>query len=750
MALLRALFPFHTSQAEAGRGITDSGDLDRLRSAVASASAEVRTALFYYGAFSLYFAITVASTTEERLLRGSVVTMPLFGIGMPARGFFAFVPLLLIILHMWVWLQLLILARRVRVLNEVQKEDHTATDFQSLLISPFAVTQWFVGQPPGLFVRSLLWLSGLTVLVIAPIGLLIGTQIRFLPYHSTEITWLHRVYIMIDFLMSAYFCFRLVPSGGGWRAQWTRRAPLVFGLLILLLLSGTASIVVATVPDEPWEGWLVGDAGQPCQSSSAWSKPRGWLQSCRMNGRGMLELTYLLLEAPETPLGLRRNILVRDADLVDSTPPKELFSEVSNVGEAWKQAGRGIDLRGRDLRFADLSGSDLRRADLRGANLKGAILEGTKLLAARIGDIPRKELKKCLPGLETEDGQGNAFCRTRMAEVDLSGSDLRFVEGGKADLRSADLAGAKLEGASLEHSWLAGADLEWATLPEAKLRGADLRGATMLGAAGPRAELTCARLEGALLRDTKLEGIGLAGANLTAADLHGSSLDGASFGDKDCNLDESQSFSLHLSDLTGILPTHRWPSAERTTNHSALIEFLTNVARDHTNRHQVRLFEERSDAKKLLYELGLAKQLAQLVCEADQGAAPSDGQADSQELRRALSRGVAQRILTEYQHADDQTPGKRDVPVRDAYVMVAGALLHESCGSSAMELSEIEVEWLKGLRCLWYKQHANVRRPWRAFLDKLVKDGGDVGNDAFLSVPDPVLDCPKYDRPRPA
>jgi uncharacterized protein YjbI with pentapeptide repeats len=698
------------SRALAAGAAEDAGRIEKMQGSVASASAEVRSALFYYGAFGLYFAITVASTTHEGLLRGSLVTMPLFGIGMPAQGFFAFVPLLLIILHMWVWLQLLILAGRLRVLNELQTQDAAARKFQSLLLNPFAVTQWFVGQPPGLFLQSLLWLAGLVVLVIAPLGLLIGTQIRFLPYHSPEITWLHRAYVMIDFLMSAYFCFRLVPSAGGWPARWLRRAPVAVGFLILLLLSGTASGVVATVPDEPLESWLLrlaGDTGRPCQASAAGSGP-GWLQSCRLNGRSMLRLTYLVLEAPETPLGLRRNILVRDADLVDAAPPKELLAQ-GDEGKAWKEAGRGVDLRGRDLRFADLSGSDLSRADLRGADLEGAIVKNAKLLTARIGDIPREELAECLPGLETDDGQKKPFCRTRMAEADLSGSDLRFVEGGKADLQSADLTGANLEGAILEHSWLAGANLEWATLPEAKLRGADLRGATMFGAVAPKAELTCARLEGALLRDTKLEEIGLAGANLTAADLRGSSLDGASFGDQDCNPDESQSFSLHLADLTEILPTHRWPNAARTTNYSAVIEFLTNAVRDPNNPDQPHVFEERSDAKKLLYEVGLAKQLTQLACEADRNAAPSDGQADLKGLRRALSSGIAQRILTEYQHADDQTPGKRDVPVRDAYFIFASVALDDGqCEHGRMglkhELTGSEIAGLQQLRCVWKEQ----------------------------------------------
>ena len=116
------------------------------------------------------------------------------------------------------------------------------------------------------------------------------------------------------------------------------------------------------------------------------------------------------------------------------------------------------------------------------------------------------------------------------------------------------------------------------------------------------------------------------------------------------------------------------------------------------------------------------------------------------DLRRALPRGIAQRILTEYQHADDQTPGKEDVPVRDAYFVVAGALLSKQCEPGEAALSETETDGLKHLRSLWNKQHEDDPGASQTLLDNWDKVDGGVRNDAIAPVKiKPETDCPKKD-----
>ncbi|HEX5796377.1 MAG TPA: hypothetical protein VFY19_11095, partial [Geminicoccaceae bacterium] len=125
-----------------------AAEIDGLQGAVAAASGEVRNALFYYGAFGLYFGVTVAGTTHEHLLRGAAVAMPGLGVSLPAEGFYALAPLFFIILHLWVWLQLAILAHRVGVMSRLLATtgDRAEAQLQRLHVSPFAITQWLLGQ----------------------------------------------------------------------------------------------------------------------------------------------------------------------------------------------------------------------------------------------------------------------------------------------------------------------------------------------------------------------------------------------------------------------------------------------------------------------------------------------------------------------------------------------------------------------------------------------------------------------------
>jgi hypothetical protein len=170
---------------------------------VAAASAEARGAFFYYAGFGLYFSLVVAGTTHEQLLRGSTVTMPGLGIGLPIEGFYLFVPLLFVVFHVYALLQLVILARRIGLLKQALSswQESGARLDQEALLSPFAISQRLFGEPRGLVPRTLLCVSIWLTLVMLPLGVLVATQIRFLPYHSEAVTWAHRLYIVIDLVL---------------------------------------------------------------------------------------------------------------------------------------------------------------------------------------------------------------------------------------------------------------------------------------------------------------------------------------------------------------------------------------------------------------------------------------------------------------------------------------------------------------------------------------------------------------------
>ena len=256
-------------------------------------------------------------------------------------------------------------------------------------------------------------------------------------------------------------------------------------------------------------------------------------------------LTYLLFEAPTTPLNMRRNLSVRNARLVPAEPSAGDIRELGEK-EAWSQVGRGLDLKGRDLRFADFSGSDLRKADLRGADLFGANLASAKLRYATAADVPVTEYDGCSKALQV-DVDDQTYCRTRISDAKLQAADLRDASFWRTAMERVDLSYGRLERAVLDHADLESSDLQYADLrggrlfgarlddaklKQARLDGANLscawaRNADLEAADLPMAVLLKARLEGAKLRDAGLEGAYLAQARLSQAELAGSYFAGA-------------------------------------------------------------------------------------------------------------------------------------------------------------------------------------------------------------------------------
>lgn len=532
--------------------------IEQLQDAVEAASAEARSAFFYYAGFGLYFAIAVAGTTHEDLLRGATVTMPGLGIGMPVVGFYVVVPALFMVFHVYVLLQLVVLARRIGWLKRaLKRRPGRATLRQRLLVSPFAISQRLLGEPQGMVPQFLLRLSIWLTLVLIPLGLLLATQLRFLPYHAAGVTWAHRLYIMIDALLLlllwpaivhperrgtlawlAAVARRMTRRGGGLAAgvragaeALRRRAGLrrrphtageprhavgAFGRLGLVLPVLFAAFVVATVPGETLENWLLSERETIDPGKCASLREVGkWLKPVRLpDRRRMLCVTYAAFEAPEAAFGLRRNIVANATSFVLDEPSAGLVDEL-DLRRAWQLKGRRIDLQGRDLRFADLSESDLSGADLRGANLQGAMLRGAKLSAALAGPIPEADIGHCAHRL----GKEGSECVTGLRDADLTTADLRFLDAYEIDLQGADLTGASLEDARLQRGQLDGALLTWAHLDRVWLHEASLTGAVLREVMAPEVQLIKADLNYAFLRKANLAEADLTDVKLYAADV---------------------------------------------------------------------------------------------------------------------------------------------------------------------------------------------------------------------------------------
>jgi uncharacterized protein YjbI with pentapeptide repeats len=532
--------------------------VEALLETVNAAAASSRNLYGSFLAIGTYIGIIVAGTTDEQLLRLSAVKLPILNAPLPIQGFYIFVPWLFVLLHFNLLLQFYLLTDKLRGFEELVKELPVAEGWslRKRLLS-FPLVHRLAGQH-NKFMQLLFSLMVWVTVVLAPLWLLLWLQIRFLPYHDPGVTWGQRGAVLADVLLLLVFWPRIVAGRGGWswwsgclfrwRTKVQQRADaLTVGML--LLITWVMSFFIATVPEEPWERWLV-------TQSSGWL-PHSWVYESLekfawlydepdvWQPRQMLMPTYWFFERPDTLF--RRNLVLRRKVLTTNGLNEEALEALANVGESRDQEAlsrvRGLDLRGRDLRYADMSGTLLPKVDFRpNDNQQPAQLQGANLLAAWLPEARLAEARL----------QGVNFNMARLPGADLGKAQLQFAELGaaqlqgvnlsEAQLQGANLLEAQLQGATLERAQLQGANLVWAQLQGADLAAAQLQGAYLNVAQLQGASLSEAQLQGANLRETQFQGAALQQAGLQHVIWQGAVFDYASLQGSD--LAQLEDFAL--------------------------------------------------------------------------------------------------------------------------------------------------------------------------------------------------------------
>ncbi len=324
---------------------------DKLKAAADAASGQVRNLYIAFLSFGLYLAITVGATTDEQLLRESPVRLPIVDVGLPLMAFYWIAPLLFVLFHFNLLVQLYLLSEKLRWLDCDLRglPDEPA---RRATLSQFVFSQMLIGEhrrPENgrSVIQFLLNVIAWTTFVVLPIAVLLLTQIQFLPYHHPYTTWWQRFLIAADLLLLWLLWLPaiepvLVPAR---KVRMIARS-LLAGLSAISMLM---ALLIATIPGEFLAGPIDRVIGE----------------------RGNIGI-------------LNRNLSLQEATLVLEVPEPSL---IENIGEqkALEKYMRGLDLRGRDLRYANLYRADLRKADLRdGADLRGASLVGTDLRGANL------------------------------------------------------------------------------------------------------------------------------------------------------------------------------------------------------------------------------------------------------------------------------------------------------------------------------------------------------------------------------
>lgn len=472
-----------------------------LMEAVNTTSAEARRGCFVFVALLAYLAVLVTGIGHKDLLLARDVSLPLIQVSVDLQRFFLFAPIVLCFLHFGLLMQHALLARKVlefnralRALESTEKPRHPLR----LELHSYFFTQTLAGPERSPLMSVFLHLQAWLTLAALPVLLLITIQVSFLPYHDVEITWAHRIVLLIDcVLVAAIGCF-LTRSDVSFRAAMGRtlvhRPALSFVMGLLLTSALLFSFLAATIPDEALD--RISPRVPP---SVRWAMAKAF--------------PFSRDPYADSVFGFRRNLVVMDTDLVDD--------KSTAAGQM------SLNLRGRDLRNARLDRSDLHLADFTGANLDGASLTGANLKGAALGCQELSDLRS--------GNRRSANCTS------LRGANLVRVKAAGAQLSGADLSGASLieahlEGAELNEALLPGtnfwqAQIERAEFTAAALQGANFlraqaQGANFFGASLQGADFTAAGLQGAVFRNAMLQGALLKEADLDGADLTGARLTG--------------------------------------------------------------------------------------------------------------------------------------------------------------------------------------------------------------------------------
>jgi uncharacterized protein YjbI with pentapeptide repeats len=551
----------------------DPYDVEALEKSLNDSATRVSTIWVSFLIFSLYLLTAAATVTHRQLFLAEPVKLPVLNIDLPLWGFFFLAPILFVILHVYVLLQVILLARTAAAYNEAVRQvaarddlspEQNASLRQRLANTLFA--QIFAGSPReregafGWLLKSMAWIT----LALAPILILLVFQFKFLPYHSHFVTWTHRLLIVLGFAVAFQLWplvlnpardfqwpnirWRLGKTGkshldlfqplGDWRGALQNLRPLALpaasaGLFILISLS------LATFPGELHLNVLAGRSVDAVECDR------------------LVQRKFDFVDLRFDRLALER------IDVIDHDKLAKIESATSKDGERPFEGERTRLLRDRDFHCADFSSySDLRRVDLSnsrmrtaqfsdakldGASFDGADLRGASFRYAKAQHASFKDAQLQGAWFDRAQLEGAAFGGANLEEAYLAGAELRAASFDSARLMGASLKDARLQEAILDSADLRGAYLENASLQGASFdytdfRGASLDKAELQGASLYRAQLQGASLDGtklagAVLDTVQLQGASLVGALMQGAELYRVQLQGSLF--KDANLDGS-------------------------------------------------------------------------------------------------------------------------------------------------------------------------------------------------------------------
>ncbi len=215
-------------------------EAEALAAALNHSAERVQSLWFSFLTFMLYLAIATWTTTHRMLFLEEQLTLPVLNIKLPLLGFYILTPIIFVVFHFYMLLNLVLLARTARTFEDalvraLPEDDETRETFRMRIENTLFVQLLAGGrlEREGLNAK-LLSAMALITLALAPVALLLMIQIKFLPYHSEWITWLHRGLLALDLALAWTLFGRAIEAagafacgrrrlGGSWCREWGAR-----------------------------------------------------------------------------------------------------------------------------------------------------------------------------------------------------------------------------------------------------------------------------------------------------------------------------------------------------------------------------------------------------------------------------------------------------------------------------------------------------------------------------------------------
>ena len=375
-------------------GRIDPLDVVALERSVNDSAGRVSSIWLSFVAFSAYLAAAASMISHRQMFLQEPIKLPTINIDLPLVASAILLPLLFVIYHIFVLLQVVLLSRTADAYNEAIEHGVTEAADRTRVRQRLANTlfaQLFAGSPReregvlGWLLRAMAWIT----LAIAPVGVLLVFEIKFLPFHSAAVTWTHRGLIVVDLL-----ALLLLWAG----AIDPRRDIAWQGLLKSWKITLGAGVIAAvccllfTFPGEPTRAWMqLLPPTVPTQYGPA---------QCRMP-----RLLDEIVAANFDRLSLLGEDFVDDDKLAKIKSSVEANDQPPYTGE------RTHDFRARNLTCGNFSATDLRYVDLSGAQLSGARLDGARLQGARMTEAQFEYVSMSFAQMQGSDLYGAGFQR---------------------------------------------------------------------------------------------------------------------------------------------------------------------------------------------------------------------------------------------------------------------------------------------------------------------------------------------------